>query len=70
MRTRLRDRSTERRGVVAYPLDALYEEVAYLAYYLHWPPDVLMEMEHDERRRWLGEVSRLNQRLNEEAADA
>lgn len=46
----------------------LYEEVAYLAYYLHWPRDVLLEMEHEERRRWLVEVSRLNERLNEEAA--
>lgn len=70
MRTRLRDRANERRGLVGYPLDALYEEIAYLAYYLHWPRDVLMRMEHDERRRWLVEVSRLNQRLNEESADA
>jgi hypothetical protein len=64
MRARLRDRP----GLVGYPLDALYEEVAYLAYYLHWPRDVLLEMEHEERRRWLVEVSRLNERLNEEGA--
>ncbi len=66
MRARIRDRG----DLLGYPLDALYEEIAYLAYYLHWPPDVLMEMEHDERRRWLVEVARLNDRLNEEGARA
>lgn len=70
MRTRLRDRADEPRGVVGYSLDALYEEIAFLAYYLHWPLDVLLDMEHDERHRWLAEVSRINQRLNEEGGNA
>ena len=55
---------------MSYPLDALYEEMAYLAYYLHWPPDVLLAMEHGERGRWLAEVARINERLNEESTRA
>jgi hypothetical protein len=31
---------------------------------------VLLDMEHAERRRWLAEVARINQRLNAESADA
>jgi len=49
-------------------LDRLHEEVAYIAYYLHWPYDTVMSMDHAERRRWVDEVGRLNQRLNEEPA--
>ena len=43
-----------------YPLDALHEEIAFLAYYLHWDRDTLLELEHRERRRWCEEVSRIN----------
>jgi hypothetical protein len=53
---------------VRYPLDRLYEEVAYLAYYLHWPYDQIMQMEHRERQRWVAEIGRINERLNEQTA--
>ncbi len=39
--------------------------MAYLAYHLHWPMDELLCLEHPERLRWVGEVSRINSRLNE-----
>jgi len=42
-----------------YPLDRLYEEVAYLAYHTHWSRDSLLSLEHDERRRWIAELARL-----------
>jgi len=29
--------------------------------------DEVMDLEHDDRRRWVEEISRINQRLNEEA---
>jgi hypothetical protein len=48
-------------------LNALYEEVAYLAYYLHWPHEEIMSLDHKERQRWVTEVSRINQRLNDAA---
>jgi uncharacterized protein DUF6760 len=38
-----------------------------VAYHFHWPPDQLLELEHGDRRRWVDEISRLNQRANEEA---
>ncbi len=47
-----------------YPIDRLYEEVAFLAYYLHWPHGELMGLEHAERVRFCREVSAINDRLN------
>jgi hypothetical protein len=42
----------------------IFEEVAYIAYHLHWPYDEIMRLEHQERRRWVNEVSRINEKLN------
>ena len=39
--------------------------MAYLAYHLHCPQDQLLNMEHPERLLWVGEVSKINRRLNE-----
>jgi hypothetical protein len=50
-----------------YPLDALYEEVAFIAYHFHWGYETVLELEHRERRRWAEEISRINRRLSEEA---
>jgi len=50
---------------VGYPLDALHEEVAFVAFHFHWPPDQIMSMEHAERRRWVSEISAINRELNE-----
>jgi hypothetical protein len=50
---------------VRYPLNRLHEEVAFLAYHLHWSYDALLDMDHAERRRWCEEVSRINRRLSE-----
>jgi hypothetical protein len=49
-----------------YPSDRLHEEVAYVAYYLHWPYDQVMRMEHCERQRWVAEVAHINERLERE----
>jgi hypothetical protein len=43
----------------------LHEEVAYLAYYLHWSYEQIMHMEHHERQQWVREVARINTQLNE-----
>ena len=40
-------------GVMRYPLPQLHEEVAYLAYYLHWSYEQIMHMEHHERQQWV-----------------
>jgi len=39
--------------------------MAYIAYYLHWPFQDILELEHAERRRWAEEVARINERLSE-----
>ncbi|NJO40776.1 MAG: hypothetical protein HC769_02625 [Cyanobacteria bacterium CRU_2_1] len=54
-------------GVKRYPLDRLYEEVAYVAYHFHWTHEQVLTMEHPERLRWVNEIAKINQRLNESA---
>ena len=49
------------------PLDRIYEEVAFIAYYFHWAHDQVMQMPHAERKRWCEEISKINKRLSEEA---
>ena len=44
---------------MTYATDRLHEEVAYLAYHLHWSLDDLLDLEHGDRRRWVTEVARL-----------
>ena len=51
---------------IAYPIDKLYEEMAFLGYYLHWSRRELLQLPHMERIRWCKEVSEINQRLNGE----
>ena len=47
-----------------YPQDRLYQEMAFLGYYLHWSKGDLMELDHFERRRWCEEVSEINKKLS------
>jgi hypothetical protein len=53
--------------MIGYPSDALFEEVAFIAYYLHWPREQIMSLDHRERKHWVAEVSRVNRQLNESA---
>jgi hypothetical protein len=43
----------------------LHEEVAFVAYHFHWGHAEIMSMEHPERRRWVSEISAINQQINE-----
>ena len=52
------------RGMTLYPQERLYQEMAFLAYYLHWSNETLMDLDHWERRRWCREVSAINQKLS------
>jgi hypothetical protein len=47
-----------RGGVVGYPLERVYEEVAYLGRRVHWTLEELLGLDHAERRRWVDEVMR------------
>ncbi len=48
-----------------YPSEALYEEVAYVAYHFHWPLEDILNLEHAERHKWVEEISKINQRLTQ-----
>lgn len=67
MPARLRAGGSGRGGVAGYPLESLYEEVAFISYHFHWPHDQVLELEHVERRKWVYEISKINGRLNEES---
>lgn len=66
MLAQLSDGVERRGGVVGYPLKLLYEEVAFVAYHFHWGADAVLSMEHADRRRWVREISGINERRNRE----
>ena len=45
-----------------YPEHALWQEIAYLAYHLHWDLDRLLDLEHGDRARLVELVADLNDR--------
>jgi len=50
---------------VTYATDRLFEEVAYVAYYLHWPLDGILDLEHPVRRKFVEEIGKINRQLSE-----
>jgi len=48
--------------VLRYPSDALWQEIAFLAYHLHWSIDDLLDLEHMDRVRMVRAVVNLNER--------
>lgn len=67
MPKRLRGRGEGSGGIEGYPLDQLYEEVAFIAYYFHWNYEDVMNMPHWERRKWCEEISKINRKLMNKA---
>lgn len=41
---------------MTYGTERLHEEVAYVAYHLHWSLDQLLDLEHADRQRYLALV--------------
>lgn len=54
------------RSIRTYPAEKIYEEAAFIAYYMHWSHDDIMAMSHRERLRWCDEISKINSKLNQE----
>jgi len=50
---------------VSYPLERIYQEVAYIGYHFHWAIDDILLMEHRERQIWVREISEINREINE-----
>jgi hypothetical protein len=53
--------------VKLYPEHALWNEVAYLAYHLHWDLDALLDLQHPDRIRLINLVAEMNDRAWEMA---
>jgi hypothetical protein len=51
--------------MTGYPLERLFEEVAYISYYFHWPYDQIMQLDHRERQQWVAAIAKINRQLNE-----
>jgi hypothetical protein len=50
---------------VTYATDRLHEEVAYVAYHLHWPLDDILDLEHPDRLRYVSEIAKINNRITQ-----
>ena len=49
---------------MSYPLERIYQEVAYIAYHFHWSIEDVLDMEHRERQIWVREISEINKEIN------
>ncbi|MFF4369385.1 DUF6760 family protein [Streptomyces sp. NPDC001594] len=45
---------------MTYATDRLWEEAAYVAYYLHWQLDPILDLEHPVRQRVIEEIGRIH----------
>ncbi len=50
---------------MTYAADRLHEEVAYVAFHLHWALDDILDLEHADRQRYVAEIARINTRINQ-----
>ena len=50
-----------------YPEDALWDEVVYLAYHIHWDLDRLLDLQHADRVGLVERVASLNRQALDEA---
>ena len=53
-----------------YPEAALWEEISYLAYHLHWDLGTLLDLEHADRVRLIHQVADLNRRAWEQVRNS
>jgi len=48
---------------LAYPVEMVRSEVAFIAYHLHWSLAELLDLPHRERVAWVGQVSAMNKKV-------
>ncbi len=44
---------------MGYPQEQLYREVAFIAAHFHWSRAEILNLEHEERQRWVTEIMNL-----------
>jgi len=49
-----------------YQADKIYEEAAFIAYYVHWSREDVLNLTHSERIRWCKEISEINKKVSQE----
>jgi hypothetical protein len=52
---------------MTYAADRLFEEAAYVAYYLHWSLDSILDLEHPMRQRFVEEIGKIHSLSGHEA---
>ena len=40
--------------------------MAFISYYFHWSSEEVLKLDHESRRRWCGEISKINKSLSPE----
>lgn len=64
MRREVREGVRAPGGIVSYPLENIFKEVAFIAYHFHWAKDEVFELSHKERHAWVKEISTINEKIN------
>ena len=49
---------------MTYAPAQLVDEVAYVAYYFHWPLETILAMEHPLRRTFINAIGDINRDIN------
>ena len=49
---------------MTYPSAQLVDEVAYVAYYFHWPLESILALEHPARRAFIDAIGSINRQIN------
>lgn len=47
--------------------EVLFEQLSFLSYYFHWPLEESINLTHCDRQRFVGEISKINKKVNGEA---
>ena len=48
---------------MTYASGRLFEEIAYVAYHLHWSFEEILDLEHPIRQQFVNEIASINRRL-------
>ena len=64
MRREVREGVRPPGGIVSYPLENIFREVAFVAYHFHWDRESVLAMSHKERHAWVKEISAINEKIN------
>ncbi|EKX62074.1 hypothetical protein PV416_47620 [Streptomyces ipomoeae] len=51
---------------MTYATDRLHEEIAYVAYHFHWSLEEILDLEHQDRRRYTEQIATLVSRAGSE----